>query len=138
VANHVVVDAGPLVAWLVRVDQHHDWAVTQFAALPAGLLTCEPVLTEASLLIAYHGGDPCVVMELVNRGVLKVPFGVEAESATLLRLMRRYRNIPMSLADACLVRMSETIEESQVLTTDGDFRIYRRFGRKVIPTIMPA
>ena len=136
-ANHVLVDAGPLVAWLVANDQHHNWAAGQFAALPAGLLTCEPVLTEASLLIEYHGGDPGVVMELVARGVLRIALVLQEEPATLVRLMRRYRNVPMSLADACLVRISELNEECQVLTTDSDFHIYRRFGRKVIPTILP-
>lgn len=136
-ARPVIVDAGPLIAWLIAGDQHHDWAIDQFAALPAGLLTCEPVLTEASLVIGYHGGDPSAVMELVNRRVLKIAFSLDSESTTLLRLMRRYRSVPMSLADACLVRMSETYEDSQVLTTDSDFHIYRRFGRKLVPTISP-
>jgi predicted nucleic acid-binding protein len=51
--------------------------------------------------------------------------------------MRRYRNRPMSLADACLVRLSEIHATGLVLTLDGDFRIYRRHGNKVIPVRMP-
>ena len=136
-ASRVIVDAGPLVAWMIGGDQHHGWAKEQFEHLPAGLLTCEPVLTEASLLIGYHGGDSAVVVELINRGVLKLAFALDEESAGISKLMRKYRNVPMSLADACLVRMSELNEDSQVLTTDSDFQIYRRFGRKVIPTILP-
>ena len=51
--------------------------------------------------------------------------------------MRRYRNRPMSLADACLVRLSEIHAAAEVLTLDSDFRIYRRHGNKVIPLRMP-
>lgn len=134
----VLVDTGPLVAWLIRGDQHHGWAANEFARLPSGLFTCEPVLSETTLILAYHGGEPGVVMELVSRGVLKVPFGIEKESEAIGRMMRRYRSVPMSLADACLVRMSEVFEDAHVLTTDSDFCIYRRFGRRIIATIMPA
>ena len=51
--------------------------------------------------------------------------------------MRKYADVPMSLADACLVRMSETLADSVILTTDADFRIYRRHGRQVVPCMMP-
>jgi predicted nucleic acid-binding protein len=78
------------------------------------------------------------VLELVQRGVLEVAFNAEDEAASLISLMRRYRNLPMSLADACLVRMTETRSRATVFTTDSDFRIYRRYGRQVIPTLMPT
>ena len=51
--------------------------------------------------------------------------------------MARYQTVPMSLADACLVRMSELHLHSKILTFDSDFQIYRRNGRQVIPTLMP-
>jgi uncharacterized protein len=44
----------------------------------------------------------------------------------------------MSLADACLVRMTETVSDPLVLTTDSDFAIYRRHSRQVIPCVMPS
>lgn len=56
----------------------------------------------------------------------------------MLKLMGKYANVPMSLADACLVRMTETLEEALVLTTDADFRVYRRHGRNVVPSRMPV
>ena len=51
--------------------------------------------------------------------------------------MARYTNVPMSLADACLVRMSELYPDSLVLTNDSDFAIYRRNRNQTIPTLMP-
>ena len=134
----VLVDTGPLVAWLIASDSQHAWAVAQFARLPPPLLTCEAVLSEAAHLIEYHGGEPAVVLDLVARGVFRVPQQIERDSRVLSVLLRRYRNVPMSLADACLVRLSELHDPSAVLTLDSDFRIYRRHGRSLIPLIMPA
>ena len=78
------------------------------------------------------------MLELVQRGVLDVAFDVEDEVDRLIELQRTYANVPMSLADACLVRMTELHARSRVLTTDSDFNIYRRNRRQVIPLCAPA
>ena len=52
--------------------------------------------------------------------------------------MAKYHDIPMSLADACLVRMAELLPDPVVLTTDSDFAVYRRFGRRVVPYLSPG
>ena len=59
------------------------------------------------------------------------------EITAIAKLIVRYKNIPMSLADACLVRMAEQYPDSIVMTLDSDFKVYRKNGRQVIPTIMP-
>jgi predicted nucleic acid-binding protein len=77
-------------------------------------------------------------MDLVTRGVLEVSFALQEEGASVSSLLRRYRSLPMDLADACLVRMSERYADCAVLTVDSEFRdIYRRNGRQVIPTLLP-
>jgi predicted nucleic acid-binding protein len=55
----------------------------------------------------------------------------------VLKLLEKYADVPMSFADACLVRMTETLNSPMLLTTDADFRIYRRHGRQVIPCVLP-
>jgi len=55
----------------------------------------------------------------------------------VLRLIEKYRDVPMSLADACLVRMSETLADLVILTTDEGFRIYRRHSRQTVPCVTP-
>jgi predicted nucleic acid-binding protein len=137
VPGSVVVDAGPLVAWLDAADAWHEWAKSQFARLRPPLTTCEPVLTEAAHLVARGGGDPLAVVSLVAKGMLVTRISVSDQAVQLERLMRRYRTLPMSLADACLVRMAEVIEEAVVMTFDSDFRIYRAHGRKVIRLLSP-
>ena len=64
-------------------------------------------------------------------------FRFGAEQELVLALMRKYADVPMSLADACLVRMTELLPDPLVLTTDSDFRVYRRHGRQVVPCMLP-
>jgi predicted nucleic acid-binding protein len=81
--------------------------------------------------------DAASLIALLRRGELSFPFSYRDEQEAVLALMEKYADVPMSLADACIVRMTETIGESIVLTTDSDFRIYRRHSRQVVPCVMP-
>lgn len=136
--GRVIVDAGPLVAFLDEREAHHAWAVEQFQSLTPPLLTCEPVLTETFHLVSRlrHGGPR--FFDLLATGVLSVDFELMAEQEALARLVDKYSDLPMSLADACLVRMAEANANSSVFTLDHHFRIYRKHGRRLIPTIMPS
>lgn len=137
VARNVVVDTGPIVALLHRDDARHAWAAAEIGRLPPPLLTCEPALGEAAHLIARAGGDPGTVVALVTKGVLQVGIVVQEQANQLQALMRRYRTAPMSLADACLVRMTELLDDSIVMTFDSGFHVYRRHRRAVIPLLGP-
>jgi predicted nucleic acid-binding protein len=138
VPKSVVVDTGPLVAWLDAADERHEWAKEQFARLRPPLTTCEAVLTEAAHLISRGGGDPQSVVSLLAKGVVVIGISVQEEAPHLQRLMQRYRAVPMSLADACLVRLVERLHGSVLMTLDSDFHIYRYHGRKLIPLLAPG
>jgi predicted nucleic acid-binding protein len=133
----VILDTGPLVAWLAAKDGWHDWAVGQFERLEPPLITCEPVLTETCFLYARAGGEPSRILAKVRSGILQMPFAIADEASSIETLMKRYADTPMSLADACLVRLSELNRDSRVFTLDRDFKHYRRFGRSVIPLLSP-
>jgi predicted nucleic acid-binding protein len=137
VARNVVVDTGPLVALLSAGDAQHGWTLERLSLLKPPLLTCEPVLGEAAFIVRRSGGDPSAVPALLDKGVLRIAFSVQDQAGHLSALMDRYSKAPMSLADACLVRMSELIDDSVVMTFDSDFRIYRKGNRKVIPLVAP-
>lgn len=134
----VLLDTGPLVSFLSGEQEHSAWVLAQWTRLRPPLLTCEPVLTETAFLLKRGGADADPVFELLDRGIIKVALGIEEQSADLRALMRRYRDRPMSLADACLVRLSELHARGRVFTLDRDFLIYRRHGNKVIPVLMPG
>lgn len=135
--RRILLDTGPLVAFLNRTDRYHEWTVGQFAELSPPLLTCEAVLSEACFLLRHLDGGPAAVLELLHRKLLAIPFRLEQEATSVVRLLARYVDVPISLADACLIRMAEQHQESAVLTVDQDFRLYRKHGRQVIPVLMP-
>jgi predicted nucleic acid-binding protein len=133
----ILLDTGPLVAFLNRTDRFHEWALAQWGRLDPPLLTCEAVLAEACFLLRHLPGASQAAIELLNREVLCSPFILQEQAEAVAKLIKRYADVPMSLADACLVRMTEQHSKSRVLTLDRDFRIYRRHRRHVIPTVMP-
>lgn len=135
----IILDTGPLVAYLRGSDQYHEWARQQFRQYRSPFLTCEPVLTETAFLLSRYGGTENVepLLMLVIAGALAVVLRLPDEAPRLQELMRRYRNVPMSLADACLVRMAELHPESTVLTLDSDFLIYRQHDREPLSLLMP-
>jgi len=120
-----------------RRDRYHQWAVAQWEQSRGPLLTCEAVLTEACFLLNRTAGQGKAVMDLVVRGSVAVALDVADNARPIARLLKKHADVPMSLADACLVRMAELHDESIVLTLDSDFRIYRKNRRQVIPTLMP-
>jgi predicted nucleic acid-binding protein len=132
-----LVDAGPLIAFFNEADAHHAWATEQFQQLRRPLLTNEAVLAEAAHHISKAGGEAAWLLDWVSRGVLEIALDLERESAAIATLMRRYGNQRMDLADGCVVRMAELVEDCQVLTVDRDFLVYRRHGRAVIPLLAP-
>jgi len=132
-----LVDTGPLVAFLNARDRHHPWATEQLAQIQPPLLTCEAVISEACYLLGRLSGGRRAVMALLARSVLEVRFVLQAEVAAVASLMERYADVPMSLADACLVRMVEASPRSRLLTLDSDFQIYRHHRNRQIPAVMP-
>ncbi len=134
-----LLDTGPLVSFLASGLRHHAWAVEQWKRLRPPLLTCEPVLTEAAFLLKRESREADALFALLERGVIRVALAVQKEQADLRVLMHRYRNRHgnASLADACLVRLSEIHPDGEIFTLDSDFRIYRRHGNKTIPVRMP-
>jgi len=135
--RHRLIDTGPLVALLNAGDRYHAWARDTLDSMEPPLLTCDAVLSEACFLVRRLKGGSSAVLTLVERGVIRPSFRLEEEAGAVGRLMKKYESVPMSLADACLVRMTELEEETVILTLDSDFRIYRRSGRKAIRLIAP-
>lgn len=132
----VYIDSGPLVALLDRREEHHQWVVEQVTQIHPPVWTCSAVLSETCFLLASHSEAVAQLHGLIQRGILK---GAE-ESGTLwdraFGLMRRYANVPMSFADACLVALTEKQSAATIFTLDRDFLIYR--GERDRPLVLTA
>jgi predicted nucleic acid-binding protein len=135
VPKNVIADSSALVALVRHDDQHHRWIDAHIDALSVPWHTCEAALSETFYLVGNKGVPK--IKELLKRGAVMPSFNLADELGSVLALMEKYSDVPMSLADACLVRMSEILPDPVVLTTDADFKIYRRHSRQVIPCLLP-
>ncbi len=136
-SRQILLDTGPLVAFISPRDRFHEWAVAQWSTSGLPLLTCEAVITEACFLLrnVYRGEEE--VMNLLENQILHISFSLKNELATTRQLLARYQSVPMSLADACLVRMTELYPDSLLLTLDSDFTIYRKNQNQPIALTHP-
>lgn len=128
-----IADTGLLVGFLDASDQFHEWAARCFGELRTPLTTCEAVIAETEYLVP--GAGP-LLMEMVRRGTLRIVPLLPTEAETIGATMKRYPK--MQFADACVVRLSETLADAVVYTTDKrDFSVYRRHRNQVIKTVTP-
>ena len=134
-AVNALVDTSFLVAFLNRRDVNHRWALSQAPNLPFPWKTCEPVLSEAFYTLGSRGAPPLI--DLLNRRALVCAFQLNENLDEVLKLLEKYADVPMSLADACLVRMTEMLADPVVYTVDSDFRVYRRHSRQTVPCAFP-
>jgi predicted nucleic acid-binding protein len=135
VPGSCLVDSSALVALLDPRERHHSWARETLLRQPTPWLTCDSVLSEAFYLLRQP--HAAALDQLLRRGHLALALDLRDELKAVLDLRAKYANVPMSLADACLVRMSETLPDPIVVTTDADFRVYRRHSRHVVPCLLP-
>ena len=125
------------MALLNRRDRHHAWVRQVLDTVKPPVFTCEAVVSEACFLLGRLAGGQDALLELLANDVVRIDFRLHGELESVRGLMRKFATVPMSLADACLVRMSEMDVQTTIVTLDSDFRVYRRNRRQVIPTIMP-
>lgn len=133
----IIADAGVIVAYLDKRDAHHQWTFEQMKTLPAPYSVCEAVIVESCFLLSRLHNGKRNVLAMLKAGFLEIDFSLSNEVEAIESLLAKYENVPMSLADACLVRMSELADDSAVFTLDSDFHIYRKNGRQKIDLIIP-
>ncbi|HET7131783.1 MAG TPA: PIN domain-containing protein [Gammaproteobacteria bacterium] len=128
--RRILVDAGPLIAVLDSGDQDHDRCATALKRLPAPLLTTWMPLTEAMRLLAFSREAQDALLEMIERGALRVLPIDENDVVHIKALMRKYSDLPMDFADASLVRVAIRERLTEIFTLDEDFNVYRIGGRK--------
>ncbi|PSB21209.1 PIN domain-containing protein [Phormidesmis priestleyi ULC007] len=137
-SHPVLLDTGPLVASLKAQDQFHAWAVAELDRVPSPVITCEAVITEACFLLRNTPSGEATILALIADELIQMPLRIEDEAIALQTLLTQYRSVPMSLADACLVRLAELYPDSPILTLDSDFYIYRKHKNQAISVIAPS
>lgn len=114
--TRVLVDTGPMVAFGSKRDERHKWAVECWEELTEPVWTCEAVISEAAFLLRDDELSTEPLWVALERGVIRIDFSFQLQCSDLLRLLRKYDDQPMSIADACLVRLSELFEPCAIFT----------------------
>jgi predicted nucleic acid-binding protein len=120
-----LLDTGAIVALLDRSEQYHSRSTTAVQQLKKPLVTCEAVIAEACFLLRSVEGASEAVVENVEKGIFQTPFSLARSSARVRRVLRKYKDMRIDLADACLICLAEDLKTGEILTLDSDFRFYR-------------
>jgi uncharacterized protein len=125
-----LLDTGVVVALLDSSESYHDACRAELSQLEGRLVTCEAVIAESCYLLRDTAGASETILENVERGIFEIPVRLVEQAPAVRRLLRKYRSIPMDLADACLVDLAERLGTGRILTLDSDFDVYRWKGRR--------
>ncbi|MGH9662008.1 MAG: type II toxin-antitoxin system VapC family toxin [Bryobacteraceae bacterium] len=122
----MLIDAGPIVALLDRTDAQHARAKAVAADCAPPFRTCEAVLAEAAHLLAnVNAAAPAGVLALGRSGALEIALHIDQHWRAAEKAVEKYRDVPASLADGCLICCAEVHQEPRIFTFDADFTIYR-------------
>lgn len=125
-----LLDTGVIVALLDRDERHHARCRAALADLGGPLVTCEAVIAEACHLLRRIPGAARSVIDNVAAGVFHTGYRLADRAPKVQRLMEKYHDLPMALADACLVDLADLLGTGRILTLDQDFQVYRWRGRR--------
>lgn len=125
------------MALLDRSEQHHRDSVNAVSTLEAPLITCEAVIAESCYLLRDFEGAAAAVLENVDRGIFQIPCRLTGNAGGVVKLLRKYADVPMAFADACLVDMASDFQTGRILTLDADFRLYRWGRNRPFELLLP-
>lgn len=128
----ILVDTGPLVALVNRSDAWHEHCVATSKTFLEPPLTVWPAVTEAVFLVRSSIVAQSDILQMIGRGDVRLAELDNLDVPRMRELMLKYRDLPMDLADAALVRVAEREHVRTIFTLDRHgFEIYRpaRIGR---------
>ena len=120
----VLLDTGPIVALLDPTDSFHHPCAQAIAQIRVPLLTCEVVIAESCHLLRGLRGAPEAVLENVSAGAFQLPLALSQSAHEIRRILQRYHDQDIDLADACLIHLASEFATGEILTLDRDFHIY--------------
>jgi predicted nucleic acid-binding protein len=121
----VLLDTGVIFALLNKRESKHEECLQVFRELYRPIVTCEAVIVESCFLLSKYPQGIEVLLTNVKSGLFGIPFRIAKSSLEVLEILRKYRDIPASFADACLIAMANELGTGDILTLDGDFKHYR-------------
>ncbi len=133
----VLLDTGVIVALLDRSERYHPQCVEIIEAVEAPLVTCEAVIAESCYLLRRLPGAAEAIVANVTLGIFQIAFQLSRSAPRIQKLLRKYRDRQIDFADACLIDLATELRTGEILTLDGDFRVYRWGANKPFDLLIP-
>lgn len=121
----ILLDTGVIVALLDRSERQHESCVAALYSVSGPLLTCEAVIAESCHLVRDIHGAKDAILQNVSAGVFQMPFQLSRAASEIQRILRKYKDRDVDLADACLIHLATELRTGDILTLDSDFQVYR-------------
>jgi len=135
--NSLLVDTSFLVALYDRTDLHHERCARAHEEYDEPLVTCEAVATESLHLLRRVPGAARAILASIEKGILAIPFRLSEKAAAVAAILDKYRDLPASLADACLIHMADQLDTGDIFTLDADFKHYRWRRNRAFRLLIP-
>jgi uncharacterized protein len=133
--KNTLIDAGPIIALFNKKDRYHD-QIKDFLKQYTGILTSTwPVITEVSHMLDFNTQTQIDFLTWVSIGGIRIENIDQEDIIRIIKLSKKYSDIPMDLADASLVSISEKVSIKEIITIDTEFYIYRTFEKEMIKNI---
>jgi predicted nucleic acid-binding protein len=133
----ILLDTGVIVALLDRSERRHAECAELIEETDAPLVTCEAVIAEACYLTRRMAGAPEAILQNVADGTFQIPIALAPSAAAVQRILKKYRDREVDLADACLIHLASELRTGDILTLDGDFAVYRWGSNRPFRPMLP-
>ena len=136
-ASKILIDSGPLIAFLSSSEHYHRWVLEQMSQMDGDLVTTESVLSEVVFLMKQNRVAINAIKELIEQKLLQIISAFSTEPITCFNMVEKYVDLPSSVADISLVYVYSTTKNSIIFTLDSDFLIYKSSSGKPLKLVAP-
>ena len=131
-----ILDTGPWVALIDRSESKHPECVQWLKSFSGRLYSTEAVLTEVLYILNFSITAQCAASDFILESIVEIVPSCRESLKKTKNLMKKYADLPMDFADACLVLLAEKLDINQIATIDRDFTIYKIKGRKRFKVVL--
>ena len=133
--QNTLIDAGPIIALFNKNDKYHK-KIKNFLKKYDGKLTSTwPVVTEVSHMLDFNVQTQIDFLTWIQLGGVNIEAIENEDIGRIIELTMKYSDLPMDLADASLVVLSERLSIKEIITIDSDYYVYRTIKKEMIENI---
>ena len=131
-----LIDAGPIIALFDKSDNYHEIVLKYFKDKNIKLYSTWPVITEVTHMLTFNNNVQIDFLTWVSKNAIEIIEIKTNEVFKIIEMMKKYSDIPMDLADASLLYISEILKINKIITIDCDYYFYRTKNKKMLENLI--